>query len=284
MQSRNSVSHHHLPAHEVVLLLETDMAKGLTSDEAAQRIDRFGPNVLPKIRSHGPLLRLLFQFHHPLIYVLFGATIITAVLGEWVDAGVIFGVVLVNAIIGFVQESRAEAALDALVSLMKTEATVRRDGKIIRIPSAHLVPGDLVLLESGDKTPADLRLVSLRELRVDESALTGESLPVDKADQVVPPETIVADRKNMAFSGTLVTYGQGTGVVVATELGRIHQINRPHHRNRHTVDEKTERLQQNPYDRHSCIGRTHVRARMVARTACHGNIYGGGRPRSRRDP
>lgn len=227
-QSRPSVGHHHLPAHEVVLLLETDVAKGLTSDEAAQRIDRFGPNVLPKFQRHGPLLRLLFQFHHPLIYVLLGATVITAMLGEWVDAGVIFGVVLINAIIGFIQESRAEAALDALVSLMKTEATVRRDGKKIRIPSAHLVPGDLVLLESGDKIPADLRLVSLRELRVDESALTGESLPVEKADQVVLPETIVADRKNMAFSGTLVTYGQGTGVVVATgvvtELGRIHQL------------------------------------------------------------
>jgi magnesium-transporting ATPase (P-type) len=212
----------------VVLLLETDATKGLTSDEAAQRLERFGPNVLPKFRRHGPLVRFLFQFHHPLIYVLLAATVITALLGEWVDAGVIFGVVLVNAVVGFIQESRAEAALDALASMMKTEARVRRDGQTIRVPSEDIVPGDVVLLESGDKIPADLRLTRVRELRVDESALTGESVPVEKADQVLPPETVVADQKNMAFSGALVTYGQGTGVVVgtgvSTELGRIHQL------------------------------------------------------------
>jgi cation-transporting ATPase F len=229
VQSQDSItSHHHLPAHEVVLLLETDAAKGLSSEEAAVRLERFGPNVLPKFQRHGPLLRFLFQFHHPLIYVLLAATVITALLGEWVDASVIFGVVLVNAIVGFIQESRAEAALDALASMLKTEAAVRRDGRKIRIPSADLVPGDVVLLESGDKVPGDLRLTGVRELRVDESALTGESVPVEKAEQVLPPETVVADRKNMAFSGTLVTYGQGTGVVVgtgtATELGRIHQL------------------------------------------------------------
>jgi len=229
VQSRDSItSHHLLPAHEVVLLLETDATKGLSAEEAARRLERFGPNVLPKFRRHGALIRFLFQFHHPLIYVLLAATVITALLGEWVDAGVIFGVVFVNAVVGFIQESRAEAALDALASMMKTEARVRRDGQTIRVPSGGIVPGDVVLLESGDKVPADLRLTRGRELRVDESALTGESVPVEKADQVLPPETVVADRKNMAFSGTLVTYGQGTGVVVgtgvATELGRIHQL------------------------------------------------------------
>jgi cation-transporting P-type ATPase F len=221
-------SRHHLPAHEVVLLLETDVAKGLTPNEAARRLDRFGPNVLPKFRRRGPLIRFLLQFHHPLIYVLMAATAVTASLGEWVDAGVIFGVVLVNAVVGFIQESRAEAALDALASMMKTEARVRRDGRTVRIPSEDIVPGDVVLLESGDKVPADLRLTRIRELRVDESALTGESLPVEKADHVLPPETVVGDRKNMAFSGTFVTYGQATGVVVSTgtetELGRIHQL------------------------------------------------------------
>jgi magnesium-transporting ATPase (P-type) len=212
-------SHHHLPAHEVVLLLETDVAKGLTSNEAATRLARFGPNLLPKFRRHGPLIRFLFQFHHPLIYVLLAATVVTMLLGEWVDAAVIFGVVFVNAIVGFIQESRAEAALDALASMMTTEAKVRRDGRTLRIPSEEIVPGDVVLLESGDKVPADLRLTKVRELRIDESALTGESLP---------SETVVSDRKNMAFSGTFVTYGQGTGVVVSTgvetELGRIHQL------------------------------------------------------------
>ncbi len=221
-------SHHHLPIHEIVLLLETDVAKGLASDEAARRLERFGPNVLPKVRGHGPLIRFLLQFHHPLIYVLLAATIVTALLGEWVDASVIFGVVLVNALVGFIQESRAEAALDSLAAMMKTEAVVRRDGQKRRIVSADIVPGDVVLLESGDKVPADLRLTAIRELRVDESALTGESVPVEKADHVLPPETVVGDRKNMAFSGTFVTYGQGTGVVVGTgtetELGRIHQL------------------------------------------------------------
>ncbi|CUQ65635.1 cation-transporting P-type ATPase [Candidatus Nitrospira inopinata] len=221
-------SHHHLPAHEVVLLLETDVAKGLTSNEAARRLARFGPNLLPKFRRHGPLIRFLFQFHHPLIYVLLVATVVTMLLGEWVDAAVIFGVVFVNAIVGFIQESRAEAALDALASMMTTEAKVRRDGRTLRIPSEEIVPGDVVLLESGDKVPADLRLTKVRELRIDESALTGESLPVEKVDHVLPSETVVSDRKNMAFSGTFVTYGQGTGVVVSTgvetELGRIHQL------------------------------------------------------------
>ncbi len=220
--------HHHLPAHEVVLLLETDVSKGLDLDEAARRLERFGPNVLPKVRRHGPLTRFLLQFHHPLIYVLLAATAVTLLLGEWVDAGVIFGVVLVNAVVGFIQESRAEAALESLAAMMKTEAAVRREGRKLRIASAEIVPGDVVLLESGDKVPADLRLTAIRELRVDESALTGESLPVEKADQVLPPETVVADRNNMAFSGTLVTYGQGVGVVVGTgietELGRIHQL------------------------------------------------------------
>jgi len=219
---------HHLPAHEVVLLLETDASHGLSADVAAQRLQRFGPNVLPRVRGRGPLRRFLIQFHHPLIYVLLAATAVTALLGEYVDAAVILGVILVNAVVGFIQESRAEAALESLVAMMQTEAAVRRDGRKIRIPSSEVVPGDLVLLESGDKVPADLRLIGLRELRVDESALTGESLPVDKVDHLLPPETLVADRKNMAFSGTLVTSGQGSGVVVATgagtELGRIHQL------------------------------------------------------------
>jgi magnesium-transporting ATPase (P-type) len=226
--SQGSVATHHLPAHEVLVLLETDPERGLTSAEAVARLQRFGPNVLPKIRRHGPLIRFLLQFHHPLLYVLLAATAITALLAEWVDASVIFGVVLVNAIVGFIQESRAEKALDALVAMMKTEARVRRDGRTIRVPSTEIVPGDVVLLESGDKVPADLRLTRVRELRVDESALTGESVPVEKADQVLPVETVVGDRRNMAFSGTLVTYGQGTGVTVGTgvttELGRIHQL------------------------------------------------------------
>lgn len=129
---RQTRYHHHVPAHEVVVLLEFDAEKGLTSKAAAERLGRFWPNVLPKFRRHGPVIRFLLQFHHPLIYVLLAATAVTAGLGESVDVGVIFGVVLVNAVVGFMQESRAEAALDALASMMKTEARVRRDGRYDR--------------------------------------------------------------------------------------------------------------------------------------------------------
>jgi cation-transporting ATPase F len=223
-----TTAHHGLPAHEVVLLLETDPHRGLTSQEAADRLERFGPNSLPSAQGAGVLVRALRQFHHPLIYVLLAAGAITAALGEYVDSAVIFAVVVVNAIIGFIQEAKAEAALEGLRSMVRTRAKVVRDGHRQAIPSHELVPGDLVLLEAGDKAPADLRLVRLAELRIDESALTGESIPVAK-DEVVLPEVIpVADRRNMAYSGTLVATGTGAGIVVATgtetELGEIHRL------------------------------------------------------------
>ena len=152
----------------------------------------------------------------------------TLVLGEVVESGVIFGVVLVNALVGFVQESKAEAALDALRSMVQTDARVRRDGSQRAIPSVDLVPGDVVLIEAGDKVPADLRLLEVTELQVDESALTGESIPVVKDEVVLPDATVVADRRNMVYSGALITSGTGVGVVVATgaetELGEIHRL------------------------------------------------------------
>jgi magnesium-transporting ATPase (P-type) len=219
---------HHLAVHEAVLLLESDPEHGLDDSEAAARRERFGPNVLPAVRRKGPLVRLALQFHHPLIYLLVAAGVVTAVLGEVVDASVIFGVVLINAAIGFVQESRAEQALEALVRMARTRATVMRSGRKLAIDSQELVPGDLVLLESGDKVPADLRLVSVRDLRADESALTGESVPVEKSDRILPRDTVVAERANLAFAGTLVSGGRGAGVVMSTagdtELGRIHRL------------------------------------------------------------
>jgi magnesium-transporting ATPase (P-type) len=154
MASQVNHDTHQLPVHEVLLLLETDASRGLTHDEASRRLQRFGPNVLPLIRRHGPFIRFLLQCHHPLIYILLAATIITALLGEWVDASVIFGVVLVNAIVGFIQESRAERALEALMSMVKTEATVVREGEKHQISSSNVVPGDVVLVQSGDKIPA----------------------------------------------------------------------------------------------------------------------------------
>ncbi|MGW4213621.1 HAD-IC family P-type ATPase [Lentzea sp. NPDC004789] len=225
---RDDVAHHGLPVPEVVVLAETDQDTGLSTAQWRQRLDDLGPNELPPRRGQPWTLRLLGQLHHPLIYVLLAAATITAALGEVVDASVVFGVVVINAIIGFVQEARAEKALDALVAMVRTEVTVVRDGVTARVPSAELVPGDVVLLDAGDQVGADLRLVGARELRVDESALTGESVPSAKNSLVLPPETALADRANMAYSGTLVTAGGGRGVVVATgaetEIGRVHRL------------------------------------------------------------
>ncbi len=219
---------HGLPAHEVVLLLAADPERGLGEREAAERLARFGPNSLPVPKGAGALRRLLRQLHHPLIYVLLAAVAITAGLGEYVDSAVILGVVVVNALIGFIQEAKAEAALEGLRSMAHTAATVVRDAQVRALPSEELVPGDLVLLEEGAKVPADVRLTDTVELRVDESALTGESAPVSKDEVVLPASAVVADRRNMVYSGTLVTTGRGSGVVVATgagtELGEIHRL------------------------------------------------------------
>ncbi len=225
---REGAVHHGLPVAEVVLIEETDEAAGLSAAQWRERLDAHGPNELPAARGPNWVVRLLGQLHHPLIYVLLVAATVTAALGEVVDASVVFGVVVVNAIIGFIQEARAERALDALTALVRTEVTVVRDGLTARIPSAELVPGDLVALEAGDQVGADLRLVSTRELRVDESALTGESLPSTKNPQALAADTVLADRANMAYSSTLVTAGSGHGIVVATgtgtEIGRVHHL------------------------------------------------------------
>ncbi|BDT91549.1 putative cation-transporting ATPase F [Nocardia sputorum] len=221
-------AYHGLTAHEVVLLLESDQHRGLGEQQVAERRARFGPNVLPEPAGAGMLVRGLRQFHHPLIYVLLAAGLITAALEEYVDSAVIFGVVVINAVMGMVQESRAEAALEGLRSMTTTNARVIRSGQERTVPSAELVPGDLVLVEAGDRVPSDIRLITAEELRLDESALTGESVPVVKDSGVLPETLEVADRRNMVYSGTLVTSGSGAGIVVATgavtELGEIHRL------------------------------------------------------------
>ena len=221
--------HHALPAGEVAGLLRTDPEGGLATPEVRRRLERHGPNALPAARRTPALVRLLRQLHHPLIYVLLASAAVTGLLGEYVDCGVILGVVALNALVGFVQESQAENALESLRSMVRTQARVVRDGREQLVPSDALVPGDLVVLDAGDKVPADVRLVRSARLGVDESALTGESVPVDKDDALVLPDaTPVADRHNLAYSGTLVTAGTGAGVVVATgtgtELGEIHRL------------------------------------------------------------
>lgn len=216
---------HHVGVPDAAKLLESDIERGLDVAEVALRQKKYGPNRI--VTRHGTpgWRRFLKQFAEPLIYVLIAAAGITAWLGEYVDAGIIFGVVLINAVIGFVQESKAEGALEALMSMVTTQATVRRGGERLRVPSSELVPGDVVMLEAGDRVPADLRLFQVKGLRVDESALTGESQPASKHADAVAHDAVLGDRKSMAFTGTLVTAGRGEGLVWAigdkTESGRI---------------------------------------------------------------
>ncbi len=216
---------HHIPGKQVGELLDSDIENGLSAFDVKHRLKHFGPNEMSAAKRRHPILQFLAQFHQPLVYILLAAGLITALLQEWIDSGVIMAVILVNAVIGFLQESKAEAAIESLRQIVTTESTVVRDGKVIRVRSQEIVPGDIVRLQSGDKVPADMRLISLRDLQIDESALTGESVPVEKASGALSENTILAERKNMAYAGTLVTYGQGTGVVVATgnktETGRI---------------------------------------------------------------
>ena len=219
---------HHLAAKEVLEVLDTDADRGLDLFEVQHRQTRFGPNVVTTRRGMGPAMRFLLQFHQALIYILLAAALITLLLNEYVDAGVILGVVMINAIVGFLQESKAARAIEALARAVTTEANVMRGGQRIRLPSAELVPGDIVLLQSGDKVPADIRIVRCRDLQVDESILTGESVAVQKKAEVIERDAVLGDRRNMAYSSCLVTYGQATGVVVAigdaTEVGRISEL------------------------------------------------------------
>jgi magnesium-transporting ATPase (P-type) len=219
---------HHLPCDEVETLLESDTEKGLDTFEVAHRQKNFGPNRLTLKKGKSPLVLFLLQFNQPLVYILLGAALVTFALQEWIDSGVIFAVVLVNSVIGFIQESRALKAIEALAQAMKGVATVVRAGKKENIAASELIPGDLVLLQSGDKVSADLRLLRSRELQIDESALTGESVSVQKQAETLARETLLADRNNMAYSSTLVTYGTGAGIVVATgdatEIGRINTL------------------------------------------------------------
>ena len=219
-------SWHALNPDQALRRLEVDPARGLSEAEAARRLTRYGPNRPRRRPGRGPLLRFLDQLIQPLVAVLVVAGLVTAFLGEWVDAGVILGVVLINALVGFVQEGRAAAALAALARAVATEATVLREGERRRLDAVHLVPGDVVWLAAGDKVPADLRLLHGKELRLVEAALTGESLPADKLPALVmAADTPLADRRNMAYAGTHVAAGQGHGLVIATgdatETGRI---------------------------------------------------------------
>jgi len=189
---------------------------GLTSTEAKARLETYGYNEL-KFKKRGALIRFLLQFHSPLIYVLLVASLVTSILGIWTDTAVILGCVILNVIIGFIQEGKGEAAIEALREMMVPECTVLRDGERKVIPARELVPGDVVLLESGDRVPADLRLFGAKNLKVDEAVLTGESMPVAKDGSPIPrPNLPPGDQHCIVFSGTFITQGRGLGVVVGT--------------------------------------------------------------------
>ena len=219
---------HQLQHEEVVELLGVDLSTGLSADEVGRRQKESGANRVTARRGTPAWLKFLQQFNQPLVYILLLAVGFTAFLGEWVDSAVILGVVLFNAVVGFLQEAKAEKAIEALAQMIATEATVRRDGQKLRVHSEQLVPGDIVLLQSGDRVPADLRFIHLRDLNADESALTGESLPVAKHPGPLPLDTILAERRNLGFAGTYVTSGQAEGVVFSigdeTETGHIARL------------------------------------------------------------
>ncbi len=219
---------HSLSEQEIANLLESSEESGLNSDLVNERLKEFGPNELTGKKAQPLWLKFILQFNQPLILILLVAGAVEAFLEEWPNAWVIWGVTIINAIIGFLQEWKAEGAIAALSKAVTTEATLIRDGNKQRISSTELVPGDLVLLNSGDKVPADLRLVQVRNLQIDESGLTGESVPVEKNIEILSLETALAERINMAYAGGLVTFGQARGLVVATgnntETGKISQL------------------------------------------------------------
>jgi magnesium-transporting ATPase (P-type) len=219
---------HAMSAQEVVDRLGSNTEKGLDATEASNRLKEHGPNRLPEGRKRGPFIRFFAQFNNILVYVLLGAGFVKLMLDLWVDAAIIFSVVVLNALLGFIQEGKAEKALDSIRNMLSAEARTLRGGETRMTPAEQLVPGDVVLLESGDKIPADLRLVEAKNLRTEEAALTGESVPAEKSVVAVSANATVGDRECMAFSGTMVVSGRATGVVVATgsetELGRINQL------------------------------------------------------------
>ena len=224
-QPQDAPAWHQLDGTTVLERLGSDVRSGLSAVEAAQRLQAYGPNTLPAAYKRPSWMRFLLQFHNVLIYVLLGAAVITALLQHWIDTGVLLGAVIINAIIGYIQEGKAEDALDAIRNMLSPRTIVMRGAERSEIAAKELVPGDIVALASGDKVPADLRIVAARSLRASEAVLTGESEAVEKTPDPVDADAVLGDRSCMLYSGTLIASGQATAVVVATgkstEIGRI---------------------------------------------------------------
>ena len=227
MQELSKTSWHSLSPEQVAEELQTDPKQGLNFDEANRRLKKFGENTISVKKEKSLLISFLLQFKQPLVLILIVAGFITAMLQEWVDTSVIFGVVIINAVIGFIQEHKANKAIQALGQIVKSENVVIRDGEKIRLYSREVVPGDVVQLRSGDKIPTDMYLHYTKDLKIDESLLTGESIPTKKNTGVFLSNTTLAERKNMAYGGILVTNGYGIGIIVQTgddtETGKISQ-------------------------------------------------------------
>lgn len=216
-----------METESVVEALDSNKTDGLNAGEAEARLEKDGKNELPEEEKESFIIKFLKHFNDILIYVLLAAAVITAVLGHYIDTAVIAVVAVVNAAIGYFQENKAEKALEGIKNMLSLTANVRRDGNRVKIESADLVAGDIVLLNAGDKIPADLRLIQAENLNVEESALTGESTSVEKKTNALESDTPLADRINMVYSGTAVASGSGTGIVTATgtatEIGKINQ-------------------------------------------------------------
>jgi len=216
---------HSMGVDTVLQELHTDPHRGLAEDEVRSRLEKYGYNELKKEEKASPWILFFNQFKNILIIILLIATVLSALLGEMGDATIIMAIVIFCAVLGFVQEYRAEQALEALKKMLTPTITAIRGGKEHEIPSKELVPGDIMLLEAGDKIPADGRSVEVHSLKCDEAPLTGESFPVEKETKLLPEHIAVGDRKNMVFTGTTVTYGRAKVVVTTTgmktEFGKI---------------------------------------------------------------
>ncbi len=224
MPDRSRQPYHARDAHSVLDLLGT-RETGLSSDEASERLATYGANRLPEAPGRSPLLRFLGHFHNVLIYVLLGSALVTAILQHWVDTAVILAVVVVNATISYIQEGRAEQAMEAIKGILAPRSSVLRDGARLTVDATALVPGDIVIVEAGDRVPADLRLIEARGLKAEEAILTGESVPVEKSTAAVSADAALGDQTSMLFSGTLVAAGTARGVVAetgaTTQIGKI---------------------------------------------------------------
>jgi magnesium-transporting ATPase (P-type) len=219
---------HAMPAEAAIEKLQADAERGLSAEEHQTRLEKYGRNEIPRGKKRSAWMRLLMQFHNVLIYVLMAAALITALMGHWIDTWVILAVILINALIGFIQEGKSEKALESIRKMLSLEAVVLREGARQTVAAEDLVPGDIVLLKSGDKVPADLRLIRVKNLRIEESPLTGESEEVEKDTAPAEKSAILGDQSSMVFSGTSVTYGEAAGLVVSTgahtEIGKINQM------------------------------------------------------------